>query len=76
MRWLVLDEFDKCLRMGFRAEMQKALESLPNIERRILLSATDSDEMPSFVRMQRTININHLTDEEQTPDRIGLYTVQ
>ena len=62
--------------MGFRAEMQKALESLPNIERRILLSATDSDEMPSFVRMQRTININHLTDEEQTPDRIGLYTVQ
>ena len=76
VRWLVLDEFDKCLRMGFRAEMQKALESLPNIERRILLSATDSDEMPSFVRMQRTININHLTDEEQTPDRIGLYTVQ
>ena len=76
VRCLVLDEFDKCLRMGFRAEMQKALESLPNIERRILLSATDSDEMPSFVRMQRTININHLTDEEQTPDRIGLYTVQ
>ena len=43
IKWLVIDEFDKCLRMGFRAEMQKAVESLPNVERRILLSATDAE---------------------------------
>lgn len=75
VRWLVIDEFDKCLRMGFRAEMQKAVESLPNVERRILLSATDTEEMPSFVRMGRTERIDYLADDEKTPDRIGLYTV-
>ena len=76
VRWLVIDEFDKCLRMGFRAEMQKAVESLPNVERRVLLSATDAEEMPSFVRMGRTERIDYLADDEQTPDRIGLYTVK
>ncbi len=76
VRWLVIDEFDKCLRMGFRAEMQKAVESLPNVKRRLLLSATDAEEMPSFVRMGRTERIDYRVDDEQTPDRIGLYTVR
>ena len=75
VHWLVIDEFDKCLRMGFRAEMQKAVESLPNVERRILLSATDAEEMPRFVRMARTERIDYLKGDDQTPDRIGLYTV-
>ena len=73
--WLVLDEFDKSLRMGFRAEMQKAIESMPNVERRILLSATDSEEIPAFVRMARTERIDCLDCDEQTPDRISLFTV-
>lgn len=73
--WLVIDEFDKCLRMGFRAEMQKAVESLPNVERRVLLSATDAEEMPQFVRMGRTERVCYLDTDEQTPDRIELYTV-
>lgn len=76
VRWLVIDEFDKCLRMGFRAEMQKAIESLPNVERRVLLSATDAEEMPSFVRMGRVERVDYRTGDEQTPDRIGLYTVK
>lgn len=76
VRWLVIDEFDKCLRMGFRAEMQKAVESLYNVERRLLLSATEAEEIPSFVRMGRTENVDYRTDDEQTPDRIGLYTVK
>lgn len=75
VKWLVIDEFDKCLRMGFRAEMQKAVESLPNVERRVLLSATDAEEMPQFVRMGRTERVSYLDDSEQTPDRIRLYTV-
>lgn len=74
-RWLVIDEFDKCLRMGFRAEMQKAIESLPSVERRILLSATDAEEMPQFVRMGRTERVDYLKGDDQTPDRIGLYTI-
>ncbi len=76
VEWLVIDEFDKCLRMGFRAEMQKALESLPSVKRRLLLSATDAKELPQFVRMGRTERIDYLDTDEQTPDRISLYTVR
>lgn len=76
VRFLVIDEFDKCLRMGFRAEMQKAIDRLPNIEQRVLLSATDSEEMPAFVRMGRTEYVNYLDNDEQTPERIRLFTVQ
>lgn len=76
VRWLVLDEFDKSLRMGFRAEMQVAVESLPSVERRVLLSATDAEEMPRFVRMGRTERVDFLDREEQTSDRVSLYVVK
>ena len=51
VHWLVLDEFDKCLRMGFRAEMQTAVESLPNVERRVLLTPTYAEEMVRVMRV-------------------------
>ena len=38
--WLIIDEFDKCLDMGFEKEMEKAVETLSYVKRRILLSAT------------------------------------
>ena len=41
IKYLVIDEFDKCLEMGFHAEMQKLIKSLPGLQRRILLSATE-----------------------------------
>ena len=37
IRYLIIDEFDKCLEMGFQAEMQKLIKSLPGLQRRILL---------------------------------------
>ena len=41
IRYLVIDEFDKCLEMGFHDEMSRLLKKLPGLERRILLSATE-----------------------------------
>ena len=76
VHWLVLDEFDKCLRMGFRAEMQTAIDGLPSVERRVLLSATDAEEMPRFVRMGRTERVDFLDADEQTPDRVSLFVVK
>lgn len=46
---LVIDEFDKCLELGFQEEMQQVLQQLPNVKRRTLLSATDCPEIPMFV---------------------------
>lgn len=76
VRWLVIDEFDKCLRMGFRKEMIAAIDMLPFVERRFLLSATDAEDIPSFVRMGRTEKVDFHYDDEQVPDRVKLFTVR
>lgn len=76
VRWLVIDEFDKCLRMGFHKEMSATIDKLPHIERRFLLSATDAEDIPSFVRMGRTIRVDYHVDDEQVPDRVRLFTVK
>lgn len=76
VKWLIIDEFDKCLEMGFQAEMEKLANNLPNVERRVLLSATESDSIPKFINMGRTIKVDYRSDEEQVPDRIHLYEVR
>lgn len=45
---VVIDEFDKCLEMGFRDEMDSLLALLPAVQARYLLSATDAPEIPLF----------------------------
>ena len=76
VHYLVLDEFDKCLAMGFRGEMTALLDKLPNVQRRILLSATDAEAIPAFVQMGRTTRIDYLTEDEQVPERVCIYKVR
>ena len=59
---IVLDEFDKSLEIGFENEMAEIVESLPNVQQRILTSATDQAQTPSFVGLQKPITINYLQD--------------
>jgi len=73
---LVIDEFDKCLEMGFREEMSKVVGNLYNLERRILLSATDTDDIPHFVRLGKNTRLDFLNDEEQISDRVSLFSVK
>ena len=76
IRWLIIDEFDKCLEMGFQAEMQKLIKSLPGLQRRILLSATNAEQIPQFVNMSKKGTlIDFLPEEEQTSERVTLYEV-
>ena len=76
VRYLVIDEFDKCLEMGFHDEMARLLKKLPGVRRHILLSATDADAIPDFVSMGRTQRIDYLSDEEQVNDRVTAYMVK
>ena len=76
IHYLIIDEFDKCLEMGFQAEMEKLIKSLPGLQRRILLSATNTEEIPQFVNMSKKGTlIDFLPDDEQTSERITLYEV-
>jgi len=77
IRWLVIDEFDKCLAMGFHQEMQKLIKSLPALQRRILLSATKAEQIPQFVNMaKKGTLVDFLREEEQTSERVTLYEVK
>ena len=73
---LVIDEFDKCLEMGFRDEMETIVRKLPALRRRILLSATEAVEIPRFVQMGRTLKLDYLIADEQVPERVGVFTVE
>ncbi len=78
VRLLVVDEFDKSLEMGFADEMKRAIATMPCVERRILLSATDSDSIPDFVNMQKTSRIDYSQTAEPGMDvseRISKYVV-
>jgi len=54
---LVLDEFDKSLELGFRNEMEFIVQSLTNLNTRILTSATGMDELPDFTQMENPVFI-------------------
>lgn len=45
---LIIDEFDKCLEFGFHDEMSEVIGQLPSLKKRVLLSATDAEEIPQF----------------------------
>ena len=76
IRYLIIDEFDKCLEMGFQTEMQRLIKNLPGLQRRILLSATNAEQIPQFVNMSKKGTlIDFLPEEEQAPERITLYEV-
>lgn len=68
---LVIDEFDKSLELGFQQQMHDVLDRLPALQRRILLSATDNPEIPSFVGAESLHRVSYL-DDDQVPDRITL----
>ena len=74
VKTLIIDEFDKCLEFGFQEEMATVIGQLPKLQRRFLLSATDSEEIPNFTGMNRTTKLDFL-DEAALSERIHIYKV-
>jgi superfamily II DNA/RNA helicase len=62
---LVLDEFDKSLELGFLEEMKFILESLKNVQKRILTSATEAVEIPDFMPLKNPERIDFLIPGEE-----------
>ena len=76
VRMLVIDEFDKCLEMGFHDEMARLVRRLPGLQRRVLLSATDAAAIPDFINLESARRLDFLSDEEQVPSRVTIYEVR
>jgi len=62
IKTLVLDEFDKSLEVGFESEMSEIIDLLPNVEKRILTSATQKVKIPDFVRLENPVYVNYLDE--------------
>ncbi|MES2647130.1 MAG: DEAD/DEAH box helicase [Bacteroidota bacterium] len=60
---LVLDEFDKSLELGFKDEMSFIIGELKNLDKRILTSATEAVEIPSFIGLTEPLRLNYLSGE-------------
>ena len=76
IRYVIIDEFDKCLQMGFHDEMSRLMKKLPGLRRRFLLSATDAEEIPTFVRLKEAVRIDCLDVSEQVPARVTIHEVK
>jgi len=63
IRMLVLDEFDKSLEAGFTEEIAFIINSLENVQKRILTSATEAVEIPGFVGLNNPEQLNYLSGE-------------
>ena len=70
---LILDEFDKSLEVGFEEEMKAIISQLPNLNKRVLTSATQGISIPGFVRLDKPSIVNYL--DKKTPSKLTIKTV-
>jgi len=62
--FLVLDEFDKSLEIGFEEDMEEIVASIINRKKIVLTSATDGIEIPEFVDLQKPLTLDYLDQGE------------
>ncbi|MCW3122160.1 MAG: box helicase, partial [Flavipsychrobacter sp.] len=72
---LVLDEFDKSLELGFQEEMAFIVSSLPSIKKKMLTSATEAQEIPTFINLKSPQTLNFLTEKDKDDVSLAIKTV-
>jgi ATP-dependent RNA helicase DbpA len=75
INFLILDEFDKSLAMGFEEEMSYVVGKLKNLQKRVMVSATAKVTLPKFMGEIRPKVLNFTLEEEKTTDQLQLGTV-
>jgi superfamily II DNA/RNA helicase len=75
IKMMVLDEFDKSLELGFHEEISFIISKLIGVKKRILTSATEAVEIPSFIGMEDPIRLNFSTGGLET-EKLWVKTVK
>lgn len=77
VKFVVIDEFDKCLQMGFAEEMNKAMLRMPRSARRVFLSATDvsTEELVNTALSPIGFHVVDYRDEGEIENRIKVNIV-
>jgi superfamily II DNA/RNA helicase len=55
---LVLDEFDKSMEVGFKADLKEIMQHLPSVRKKILTSATKKVSIPPFINLRKPKELN------------------
>lgn len=77
VKWIIIDEFDKFLEMGFHEEMSYLINRLPFKARQILLSATPAEEMRYQTILKSNFKVmDFIPKDEQISDRVSIYQVR
>lgn len=67
VEYFVIDEFDKCLEIGFLKEMEEVYSHFTSVKKSVFCSATKIESFPSFVQFLNPAYIDVL-EEMQEPD--------
>ena len=78
---LVVDEFDKCLELGFLEDMQRIAAAFSFVKQCFLTSATDMEELPGFIerlgngKKCAATKLDYLATDDSLEDRLQISTV-
>lgn len=75
-RILILDEYDKSLELGFEDDMRKIFNRLKNASRFILTSATRSEALPAFLKLESALEIDFSEHAGDVRRRMNVYRVE
>lgn len=73
VKTLIIDEFDISFEVGAGGDMQSIVNSLTNVDKKVLTSATKEMELPSYVKMDKAIVLNYLSEKKDA--KLTLRTV-
>lgn len=71
---LILDEFDKALELGFTDEMSALIGQIPHLKKRVLTSATEGTEIPSYTGLNTPKTYSFLSNNSKKA-RLDLFQV-
>ncbi len=63
--FLVVDEFDKCLEIGFQNEIGQIYTEINQLQKTIFCSATKIDAFPPFIKLNQPTYVNALSEMDQ-----------
>lgn len=76
VRWLVMDEFDKCLELGFETDIRTLLRHIPAAARKWLSSATRSERIADYFSEDSALVLEYGKEGQDALSNIRQFRLQ
>ena len=74
IKFLVLDEFDKSLEIGFNEDMKFISKELKYLKKKVLTSATFGVQVPNFVHFKKPTELNFLSTKKSQLEELIVFS--